>query len=78
MPFAGPSTNAAVASFLVDLLGVPLANVTPIPGAFEYTALLDQVERMGGVVDPRAEGRVRDLAPVHGHPSARRLGGLAR
>jgi 5'-nucleotidase len=64
------TTNAAVAMFLVDMLGVPLSNVTPIPDAFEYTALLDQVERMGGVVDPRAEGRVRDLAPAWGRPSA--------
>lgn len=69
------TTNAAVASFLVDLLGVPLSNVTPIPGAFEYTALLETVERMGGVVDPRADGRVRDVAPVRGHPSSRALAG---
>jgi hypothetical protein len=64
------TTNAAVAMFLVDMLGVPLSNVMPVAGVFEYTALLDQVERMGGVVDPRAEGRVRDLAPVRGRPSA--------
>ena len=64
------TTNAAVAMFLVDVLDVPLANVTPIPDAFEYTALLDQVERIGGAVDPRAEGRVRDLASVRGRPSA--------
>ena len=72
------TTNAAVAMFLVDMLGVPLSNVVPIPGAFEYTALLGQVEGMGGVVNPRAEGRVRDLAPVHGHPAAGRLSGLSR
>ena len=71
------TTNAAVAMFLVDMLGVPLSNVAPIPGAFEYTALLDQVEGMGGIVNPRAEGRVRDLAPVHGHPAARRLSRLS-
>lgn len=75
------TTNVAVASFLGLLLGdlgvAPPSGVTPIPGAFEYTALLDQVEQMGGVVDPRAEGRIRDLAPVHGHPSPRRLGGLS-
>lgn len=65
------TTDTAVAMFLVEMLGVPLTSVTLIPGVFEYTALLDQVARMGGVVDPRAEGRVRDLAPVHGRPSAR-------
>ncbi len=64
--------------FLVDMLGVPLSNVAPVPGVFEYTALLGQVEGMGGFVNPRAEGRVRDLAPVHGHPAAGRLSGLSR
>lgn len=73
------TTNSAVADFLVYVLGVPLSNVTPIPGVFEYTALLNQVEGMGGVVNPRAEGRVRDLAPVHGHPSSvKELSGLSR
>jgi len=72
------TTNAAVAMFLVDMLGVPLSNLAPIPGAFEYTALLGQVEGMGGIVNPRAEGRVRDIAPVHGHPAAGRLSGLSR
>ena len=71
------TTNAAVAMFLVDMLGVPLSNLAPIPGAFEYTALLGQVEGMGGIVNPRAEGRVRDLAPVHGHPAAGRLSGFS-
>ncbi|MBK8594591.1 MAG: 5'-nucleotidase C-terminal domain-containing protein [Holophagales bacterium] len=60
------TTNAAVAMFLVDMLGVPLSNVTPLPDAFEYTALLAAVEGMGGVVDPRADGRVRDLVPACG------------
>jgi 5'-nucleotidase len=72
------TTNSAVAMFLVDMLGVPLSNLAPIPGVFEYTALLGQVEGMGGIVNPRAEGRVRDLAPVHGHPAARRLSGSSR
>ncbi|MBK9375689.1 MAG: 5'-nucleotidase C-terminal domain-containing protein [Holophagales bacterium] len=72
------TTNAAVAMFLVDMLGVPLSNVAPIPGVFEYTALLGQVEGMGGIVNPRADGRVRDLAPVHGRPGIGRLSGLSR
>ncbi len=72
------TTNAAVATFLVDVLGVPLSNVAPVSGAFEYTALLAQVEGMGGIVNPRSEGRVRDLAPVHGRPAGGRLSGLFR
>ncbi len=64
------TTNAAVAMFLTEMLGVPLTNVTPVPDAFEFTALLAQVEGMGGVVDPRAEGRVRDLVPACGLPSS--------
>ncbi|MBK6405356.1 MAG: 5'-nucleotidase C-terminal domain-containing protein [Holophagales bacterium] len=72
------TTDTAVAMFLVDMLGVPLSNVAPIPGVFEYTALLAQVEGMGGIVNPRADGRVRDLAPVHGRPGIGRLSGLSR
>ncbi|KAA0253018.1 MAG: bifunctional metallophosphatase/5'-nucleotidase [Acidobacteria bacterium] len=56
------TANAALVSFL-PLLGVSVEAVAPIPDAFEYTALLRHVLRLGGVVDPRSEGRVRDQAP---------------
>ena len=72
------TTNSAVAGFLAGVLGVPLANVTPVPDAFEYTALLAAVERMGGVVDVRPDGRIRDLAPAHGGPSSRGRGNVSR
>ena len=73
------TTNAAVASFLVDRLGIPLENVTPLPGAFEYTALLEHVERMGWFIDARADGRVKDVATGHGRPSVPwRSSGAAR
>ncbi len=53
--------NEVVAYFL-GTLGVALEDVTPLDGAFEYTALLAHVERDGGVVDARSEGRICDVA----------------
>jgi 5'-nucleotidase len=63
------TVNEVVAYFL-GTLGVPLEDVTPLDGVFEYTALLGHVEGMGGVVDTRSEGRIRNLAARRMSPAA--------
>ena len=51
-----------IVAYVLGSLGVELQDVTPLDGAFEYTALLGYVEGMGGILDARSEGRIRDVA----------------
>mgnify|MGYP001137505608 CR=1 FL=1 len=67
-------TMNEVVAFFLGSLDVFVEDVEPLGDAFEYTALLGHVEGMGGVVDARSEGRIRDVARPRVTPGRYRRG----